>query len=104
MGIDTQKYCDDKFKSFVKLKEDLNLSYDNFIRTTDKHHIKAAQEFWRRCEAKGDIYKKVYETKYCVGCEMEKTNSELVDGKCPLHPNMEIEIIEEEFLSRQRWR
>lgn len=96
LEIDAQKYCDDKFKSFVKMKEDLNLSYDNFIRTTDKHHIKAAQEFWRRCEAKGDIYKKVYETKYCVGCEMEKTNSELIGGKCPLHPNMEIEIIEEE--------
>jgi methionyl-tRNA synthetase len=78
------------------LKELLGLSWTNFIRTTDAHHILAAQEFWRRCLVKGDIYKKQYKTKYCVGCELEKTDSELVDGKCPIHPNREIEIIEEE--------
>ncbi|MCX6786832.1 MAG: methionine--tRNA ligase, partial [Candidatus Kaiserbacteria bacterium] len=44
----------------------------------------------------GDIYKAAYEIKYCVGCELEKTDSELVDGCCPLHPNTEIEIREEE--------
>lgn len=96
LGITAQTYCDDKSKSFAKLKATLNLSFDNFIRTTDKSHIEAAQEFWKRCEANGDIYKKIYKTKYCVGCELEKTDSELVDGKCPFHPNMEIELIEEE--------
>lgn len=96
LGIEVQQYCDDKSESFKKLKDLLNLSYDNFIRTTDEHHIKAAQEFWKKCDSKGDIYKKKYKTKYCVGCESEKTDSELVDGKCPVHPNMEIEIIEEE--------
>jgi len=74
----------------------LNLSYNNFIRTTDPHHIHAAQEFWLKSKANDDIYKKNYKSKYCVGCELEKTDSELVDGKCPLHPNREIEIIEEE--------
>jgi len=96
LGIDVQKYCDDKSKSFDELKEILNLSYDNFIRTTDGRHIEAAQEFWKRCDENGDIYKKTYKVKYCVGCELEKTDSELVDGKCPLHPNMELELIEEE--------
>lgn len=96
LGIGTQKYCDDKSKSFEKLKEVLNISYDNFIRTTDKRHIISAQEFWKRCDEGGDIYKKMYKVKYCVGCELEKTDSELVDGKCPLHPNQELEIIEEE--------
>jgi methionyl-tRNA synthetase len=96
LGIDVQKYCDEKAENFKKLKETLNLTFDNFIRTTDEHHVKAAQEFWNRCEKNGDIYKKQYKIKYCVGCELEKTDSELVDGKCPLHPNMEIEIIEEE--------
>jgi methionyl-tRNA synthetase len=96
LGIDVQKYCDEKAENFKTLKETLNLTFDNFIRTTDEHHIKAAQEFWRRCEKNGDIYKKAYKIKYCVGCELEKTDSELVDGKCPLHPNLEIEIIEEE--------
>jgi methionyl-tRNA synthetase len=95
-GLSPQEFCDINANEFKKLKEALNLSYDNFIRTTDPEHIKAAQEFWKRCDKKGDIYKKNYKVKYCSGCEMEKTESELVDGKCPLHPNQELEIIEEE--------
>lgn len=96
LGIGTQEYCDKLTRTFLDLKEMLNLSFDNFIRTTDKKHIEAAQEFWKICEANGDIYKKNYKVKYCVGCELEKTDSELVDGKCPLHPDQEIECIEEE--------
>ncbi len=68
----------------------------HFIRTTDAHHESAAQEFWKRCEANGYIYKKTYQIKYCIGCELEKTDSELVDGKCPIHPTYEIELIDEE--------
>lgn len=93
---DPQEYCNEYAAKFDLLKEKLNLSYNNFIRTTDEHHIKATQEFWKRCEKNGDIYKKNYKTKYCIGCELEKTESELVDGKCPIHPDREIEIIEEE--------
>ena len=96
MGMDAQKYCDEKAASFNQLKDVLNLSFDAFIRTTDEHHMEAAQEFWRVCDANGDIYKKNYKIKYCVGCELEKTDSELVDGRCPLHPNKDIEVIEEE--------
>jgi methionyl-tRNA synthetase len=95
-GVPVQEYCDMYSEKFRPLKEKLNLSYTNFIRTTDENHVKAAQEFWRRCEANGDIYKKNYSVKYCVGCEMEKTDSDLVNGRCPLHPNAELEIINEE--------
>ncbi len=95
-GRDPQEYCDEYAKKFDALKKALNLSYTNFIRTTDPKHIEAAQEFWKLCDKAGDIYKKTYKTKYCVGCELEKTDSELVDGRCPLHPNQELEIIEEE--------
>ena len=95
-GKNPQAYCDEYAAKFDSLKKALNLSYTNFIRTTDPKHEKAAQEFWKLCDKNGDIYKKLYKTKYCVGCELEKTDSELVDGKCPLHPNKEIEIIEEE--------
>ncbi len=95
-GQDPQAYCDEYAAKFADLKDLLNLSYSHFIRTTDPHHVTAAQEFWRRCDKQGDIYKKQYKTKYCVGCELEKTDSELVDGRCPLHPNKEIEIREEE--------
>lgn len=91
-----QAYCDEYAAKFGLLKEKLDLSYNNFIRTTDPHHIKAAQDFWKRCEANGDIYKTSYKAKYCVGCELEKTDSELVDGRCPIHPNKDLEIIEEE--------
>lgn len=96
LGIDVQKYCDEKIENYKKLKGILNLSFDNFIRTTDEHHMKAAQEFWKICDKNGDIYKKNYKIKYCVGCELEKTESELANGCCPLHPNLEIEVIDEE--------
>jgi len=95
-GLETQAFCDINAEKFNSLKKSLNLSYDNFIRTTDLHHIKAAQEFWRRCKENGDIYKKNYRIKYCAGCELEKTETELVNGKCPFHPDQKLEIIEEE--------
>lgn len=95
-GVDPQEYTDRLAAKFRELAPALGLSVDNFIRTTDTHHVRAAQEFWKRCDAAGDIYKKLYKTKYCVGCELEKTDSELTDGRCPLHPNRELEIREEE--------
>jgi methionyl-tRNA synthetase len=95
-GIDPQAYTDRYAARFMELKETLNLSVDNFIRTTDKHHISAAQEFWQLCDKNGDIYKKLYTVKYCIGCELEKTESELVEGRCPIHPNRELERREEE--------
>jgi methionyl-tRNA synthetase len=96
MGIDPLEYCSTFADKFLRLKEILNLSFDNFIRTTDEKHVKAVQNFWQRCLDNGDIYKKNYQVKYCVGCEMEKTDSELENGVCPLHPNQKIELIEEE--------
>lgn len=95
-GKSTQDYVDEYAAKFDDLKKALNLTYDHFIRTTNPDHKKAAQEFWKRCLANGDIYKKKYSVKYCVGCELEKTDSELIDGKCPIHQNMEIELIEED--------
>ena len=96
-GKDTQKYTDEYAEKFRALKDKLNLYPElHFIRTTDEHHKLAAQKFWNLCLEAGDIYKKNYEVKYCVGCELEKTESELVDGKCPIHPNLSVELINEE--------
>lgn len=95
-NLDPQEYCDIYAKKFDDLKKALNLSYNSFVRTTDPRHIKAVQTFWELCDKNGDIYKKNYKVKYCVGCELEKTESELVNGKCPIHPNLELEAIEEE--------
>ncbi|MCC2631216.1 MAG: metG [Candidatus Paceibacter sp.] len=97
-GKSPQEYVDGFAARFKELIPALHLSPEiHFIRTTDEHHVRAAQEFWKRCVAAGDIYKKQYKIKYCVGCELEKTDSELNDqGRCILHPNLVIEIREEE--------
>ena len=97
-GISVEEYIDRNAKKFKDLINLLNISQDvHFIRTTDKHHIKAAQEFWRICKNNGFIYKKEYQTKYCVGCELEKTDSELDEtGQCIIHPNNKIELRNEE--------
>lgn len=95
-GMDPKAYCDLYAAKFDGLKAALDLTYTNFIRTTDSRHVAAAQEFWKRCAAAGDIYKKQYRVKYCVGCELEKPDSELVDGRCPVHPKLDIELRDEE--------
>ena len=96
-GISTQEYVDKYAKRFKELIPLLGIDKDiHFIRTTDENHKKACQEIWRRCFDNGYIYKKSYKAKYCVGCELYKTDSELIDGKCDLHPGREIEIIDEE--------
>ncbi len=95
-GKDTQAYVDEYAATFDDLKGALNLSYTHFVRTSSEAHKAAAQEFWRRCEANGDIYKDQYSVKYCVGCELPKTESELEDGCCRVHPNLELELRDEE--------
>ncbi len=95
-GEARQAYVDYYAGEFQKLKEALDLSYDAFVRTTNPEHKLAAEEMWRRCRTQGDIYKKKYRGLYCVGDEMFMKESELVEGKCPNHPNLELQEIEEE--------
>lgn len=95
-GMTPLEYCTQNAQNFKNLIPLLNLSVTNFIRTTDPNHIKAAQAFWLKCQENDDIYKRLYQITYCVGCELEKQASDLEDGKCPLHPHLELEIREEE--------
>lgn len=97
-GVDVKTYVDENAEKFRNLLSVLNISDDaRFIRTTYEYHEKSAQEFWKLCDKNGFIYKKNYEAKYCIGCELEKTESELDDnGQCPIHPGQPIEIINEE--------
>ncbi len=96
-GVETQKYVDEYADKFRDLKNLLGLWNGlTFIQTTNPDHKKAAQHFWELCNKNGDIEKRKYQVKYCVGCELEKTDSELVDGKCSIHPTYEIELIDEE--------
>ncbi|HEY4501120.1 MAG TPA: methionine--tRNA ligase [Candidatus Paceibacterota bacterium] len=91
-----QTYVDHYASEFQKMKTALNLSNDTFVRTTSSSQVNAAQEMWRRCDAKGDIYKKTYSGLYCVGCESFKTEKELVNEKCHEHPSLSLEKISEE--------
>lgn len=96
-GKEIQTYVDDYAAKFRSLKDTLGLSPElHFIRTTDAQHVKAAQEMWRRCTAKGDIEKRTYKGLYCVGDEAFIKESDLVDGRCPNHPTMDVIEIEEE--------
>lgn len=95
-GKDPQEYVDEYAQRFKMLVDVLNISATNFIRTSDKKHKETAQKFWQKCIENGDIYKTKYKIKYCIGCELEKTDSEIENGKCPIHPNLKIEDLEEE--------
>jgi len=97
-GLSPQEFVDQGFETFKEQLKMFGVSDDiHFVRTTDKHHEMAAQEFWKKVSDNGYIYKKSYKAKYCVGCESEKTDSELDErGECPLHPGRQLELIDEE--------
>ncbi len=96
-GLSPEVYVQPYAEKFKSLREPLGLLPElHFIRTTDAHHVYAAQEFWKICYRNGYIYKKTYRVKYCVGCELEKTDSELVNGRCSIHSTTELELIDEE--------
>lgn len=77
------------------LEKYLNISFDRFIRTEDTDHKEFVSQFYEKSLANGDIYEGTYEGAYCVGCEETKNKSDLVDGRCPLHPTRELEIVKE---------
>jgi methionyl-tRNA synthetase len=91
--ISIKELVDKYAKKFYELRRALNLSFDDFIRTTEERHIKGAQKLWQACE--DDIYKKTYKGLYCVGCEAFYKENELIDGLCPEH-QVEPELVEEE--------
>jgi methionyl-tRNA synthetase len=90
-----QEYVDAMSAHFRELCSVLSISYDDFIRTTEKRHIKTAQEIFRRIHKKGEIYKGVYEGLYCVDCETFYMRKDLPGDKCPVH-GTEPEVVSEE--------
>lgn len=85
-NLTPQDYCDKISPRFEEAWKKLNISYDFFIRTTDLRHEKVVGELLQKIYKKGDVYKAKYEGWYCIGCEKFMTETELVDGHCPLHP------------------
>ncbi len=96
-GVDPLTHVTNISQANKKEIDSLNISYDRFIRTTDKDHEKIAAEFFAASFANDDIYKAKYEGFYCEGCESHKTLSELNEaGQCPNHPTREIQKLDED--------
>ncbi len=95
-GKEPQEFADEVSGKFRDLTKVLNLSNNDFIRTTDEErHRPAVEKIWKALEKNGDIYKKKYKGYYCPGCEAFKTPREVVDGKCTIHQKP-VELVEEE--------
>jgi len=97
-GKNPQAFVDEKAESFKSFESRLNISYDQFIRTSDQNiHWPGAQTIWNKLVANEDIYKKFYSGLYCVGCEKFRTEKELVGGKCTDHDTVPEKVEEENY-------
>lgn len=96
-GMPVRDFIAKNAETFKTLYRKLDISYTTFLHTCDeKLHYPGAQLMWEKLVAAGDIYKKSYKGLYCEGCEAMKVEKDLVDGKCPDHPNKTLQEIEEE--------
>ena len=85
LGEEPQAYCDRMAQEFLDVWKRLDISFDDFIRTTEPRHKAGVQELVRRMTASGDIFEGHYEGWYCVSCEAFKQEKDLIDGACPIH-------------------
>src|SRR5574337_172781 len=92
---DLAAYLDRMAGTWRKTWQDLDITFDDFIRTTESRHLAGVERFWEAVKTSGDIYEGQYEGLYCTGCEAFKTESEIVNGRCSLHPNRDLERIKE---------
>ena len=112
-GVPPQQMVDEVAATFEAIWKRLAISHTRFIRTTEEHHKRGVVDLINRIAKRspGDFYEKEYEGWYCVGCELFKRDNEIVEGKCVLHPSLELQWTKErnwffrlsrysEFLSR----
>ena len=100
-GKEPLQFLDEIVGKFSSLFKELDISYDQFIRTTDQtKHWRGATALWQKLVDAGDIYKKQYEGLYCTGHEAFITEKDLVDGKCPDHGTVPEFIKEENYFFR----
>lgn len=90
-----KEFVDELVKFFIDYYKKLEVSNDDFIRTTEERHTKIAQQIFKKVFDKGDIYKGHYEGLYCVSCEAFYTEKDAVDGNCPVHKT-KLDVIKEE--------
>jgi methionyl-tRNA synthetase len=96
-GLTPKEFADSIVGAWQEVPRRVEATNDFFIRTTDEGHKAFVADFLQRIYDAGDIYEDVYAGFYCVGCEAFKTESELVDGKCPLHDT------EPEWIEEKNW-
>jgi len=97
---DIQAYADSMAKKWLHVWKVLDISNDDFIRTTQERHRKNVTEFFKKIYERGDIYSGMYKGLYCEGCEAYLIESDLVDGKCQLHKTKPKQIKEENYFFR----
>ncbi len=94
-GKSPDKFVNEISEGFRELCRVLNISYTDFIMTTEQRHRKVAAKIVKQLKKNGDIYKGTYEGPYCVDCETYYTEKDLIDGKCPVH-DKKVETVKEE--------
>ena len=99
-GRSTPDFADEVAAAFRQMCVDLNISNNDFIRTTEPRHHRAVQALWKRVADKGDIYKGDYEGWYCTVDEIFVPETQLVDGKCPTCGNRVERLKEESYYFR----
>ena len=99
-GVTPQEYVDEIVGNAKDLWKSLIISYDKFIRTTDKEHVECVQKIFKKLYDQGDIYKGEYKGLYCTPCESFWTETQLVDGKCPDCGRDVNEVSEEAYFFR----
>ena len=85
LKLTPKEYCDDMARQFQEVWRALEISYDDFIQTSEPRHHEGCGKFIQKVYDNGHIYKGDYEGWYCDGCESFKTERELETGKCPIH-------------------
>jgi methionyl-tRNA synthetase len=95
-NVDLESWTNRMDAAFRLAWSKLNISHDRWIRTTERQHFQASQEMFRRAQERGDIYKSIYSGWYCPNGNNFYSSEELVDGRCPDHPSIEPEWLEEE--------
>jgi methionyl-tRNA synthetase len=84
-GLSPAEYCDQMAVVFQEVWKRLDISYDDFIRTTEPRHVRGVQAMFARFAERGDLYKGKYDGFYCVSCERFYPEKDLVERKCPVH-------------------
>lgn len=99
-GVWPQELANENSALFRDLAEQMGVSNDYFVRTTEDRHVEFVKQMWQKLVDADDIYKSHYEGLYCIGCERYYLEKELIDGNCPIHKKPVVKVKEENYFFR----